>query len=39
MWERRFVLEPLTEIAPEMVNPMSGMTIAQMLRGLLASAK
>jgi len=36
MWERRFVLEPLAEIAPEMVNPMNGLTVAQMLRGLLA---
>ena len=36
MWERRFVLEPLAEIAPEMVNPRNRLTVAQMLRDLLA---
>lgn len=29
--ERRFVLEPLTEIAPQMRHPVSGKTAAQML--------
>ena len=31
MAERRFVLEPLAEIAPAMVNPASGRTITEML--------
>jgi 2-amino-4-hydroxy-6-hydroxymethyldihydropteridine diphosphokinase len=31
MWERRFVLEPLGEIAPEMVDPGTGRTVAEML--------
>jgi 2-amino-4-hydroxy-6-hydroxymethyldihydropteridine diphosphokinase len=33
--ERRFVLEPLAEIAPGMVDPVSGKTVEEML-GLLA---
>lgn len=34
MWERRFVLEPLGEIAATLVNPMSGKTVAEMLARL-----
>ena len=30
--ERRFVLEPLAEIAPEWVDPVTGKTIAELLR-------
>jgi 2-amino-4-hydroxy-6-hydroxymethyldihydropteridine diphosphokinase len=29
--ERRFVLEPLGEIAPEMVDPVTGLTVAELL--------
>jgi 2-amino-4-hydroxy-6-hydroxymethyldihydropteridine diphosphokinase len=32
--ERRFVLEPLTEVAPEAVDPVTKLTIAQLLRDL-----
>lgn len=32
--ERRFVLEPLAEIAGEMVEPVSGRTVREMLAGL-----
>ena len=35
MAERRFVLEPLAEIAPEMVDPVSGKTVAELLAELL----
>jgi 2-amino-4-hydroxy-6-hydroxymethyldihydropteridine diphosphokinase len=34
MAERRFVLEPLAEIAGEMVEPVSGRTVGEMLAGL-----
>lgn len=29
MWQRRFVLEPLAEIEPELINPMTGLTVAE----------
>ena len=34
MRERRFVLEPLAEIAPEMIDPVSGKTMAELLAGV-----
>lgn len=32
MWDRRFVLEPLSEIAPELRNPRTGRTVAEETR-------
>jgi len=34
MAERRFVLEPLAEIAPDMVAPITGRTVVEMLAQL-----
>ncbi len=34
MTERRFVLEPLAEIAPELIEPVSGLTISELLSRL-----
>lgn len=36
MHRRRFVLEPLAEIAPEMVHPVLGLTVVEMLGRLTA---
>ena len=32
--ERRFVLDPLVEIAPELVDPVTGMTVMQLRAAL-----
>ena len=37
MHERRFVLEPLAEIAPDLIHPTRGCTIGKLLRDLGAS--
>ena len=33
--QRRFVLEPLAEISPDLVDPVSGQTVERLLRALL----
>jgi len=35
--ERRFVLEPLSQIAPEMVDPVTGQTMEQLLEAIAAN--
>jgi len=34
MWGRKFVLEPLCQIAPELRNPLTGLTVREQLRGI-----
>ena len=33
--ERFFVLGPLVEVAPDLVDPVTGLTVAELLRALL----
>ena len=35
MWRRRFVLVPLAELAPDLINPRTGLTVLEELEGLL----
>jgi 2-amino-4-hydroxy-6-hydroxymethyldihydropteridine diphosphokinase len=37
MQRRRFVLEPLAEVAPEMIHPVLGLTVREMLEGVSAN--
>jgi 2-amino-4-hydroxy-6-hydroxymethyldihydropteridine diphosphokinase len=39
MWERRFVLEPLAEIAPGLRDPASGRTVEELRETLADSAR
>jgi len=39
MWHRRFVLEPLAEIAPDLRDPASGLTVDQRRRELTDPAR
>jgi len=39
MWHRRFVLEPLAEIAPDLRDPASGLTVEQRRRELTDPAR
>lgn len=37
--KRRFVLEPLAELAPDLVHPVSGLSIAELLERILESPR
>jgi len=39
MTERRFVLQPLCDIAPEVRHPVSGLTMAELLAGLVSDER